>query len=109
MTDHACDLSSPWPVGHPIPAEDPAKVGGPEVGALCVVTTKYRPGRVVRVLERSYVWSPGECRSGGGNRLYHMAVITDEHGYRVVVDHSALVELRPGMDIQSIDMEEPIA
>jgi hypothetical protein len=73
---------------------------GPEKGALCIVTSKYKPGLVVRVLERSYVWSPGECSSHGGYRHYDWSVITDDHGYRVVVNDTDLLPITPGMTLE---------
>jgi hypothetical protein len=33
MTEHRCNMHSPWPIGHPLPPEDPARLQGPEVGA----------------------------------------------------------------------------
>ena len=98
-TRHVCDWGSAWPTGHPLPPEDPAKLTGPEVGALCIITSKYRTGLVVRVLHRSYVWSPGECRSKGGYRHYDWSVITDDHGYRVVMDDKDLLVVETGMTV----------
>jgi hypothetical protein len=100
MTEHVCDPTTPYGGGHPRPAEDPARLQGPEVGALCIITSKYHPGRVVRVINRSYVWSPGECRSNGGYRNYDWSVIDDEHGYRVVVNDTDLLVIDPGMNLK---------
>lgn len=92
MTDHTCRLNDVWPTGHPLPAEDPARLQGPEVGdAVTYLRTRrwatfdgengarvdheqtaYLPAVV---LERSYVWSPGECRHNGGYRQYGSKVI----------------------------------
>lgn len=75
--EHVCNLRSAWPIGHPLPPENPDRVRGPEVGALVV----YRKpgsrwdGRMMRVRERSYVWSPGECRHNGGYRRYDWTVV----------------------------------
>lgn len=54
----------------PIPPERPERLQGPEIGALCL----YR-GAVVRVVERSYVWAPGDRSYGGGSRRYDLKVI----------------------------------
>jgi hypothetical protein len=102
---HVCQLADVWPTGHPLPPVDPDRLTGPEVGALCVITSKYNPGRVVRVLERSYVWSPGECRNNGGYRRYDWSLVTDEHGYRVVMNDKDLITIVPGMDVAVVESE----
>jgi hypothetical protein len=90
MNEHVCDLRGVWPVGHPLPPEDPAKLKGPDVGDFVL----YK-GLVVRVTQRSYVWSPGECRSRGGYRQYDSKVIEEgPNGYRsIVVNDSDLAPL----------------
>jgi len=103
MPEHDCQWGSPWPTGHPLPPEDPEKLQGPEVGTLCVITGKYKTGRIVRIIERSYVWSPGECRSNGGYRHYNWSVVSDEHGYRVVMDDKDLLPIEPGMNLPAIN------
>ncbi len=48
------------------------------------------------MIERSYVWSPGECRSNGGYRRYDWSVI--ERGpdkYRAVVVNDTDLEPLP--------------
>jgi len=107
MNDHVCDLASPWPNGHPQPSERHERLTGPEIGALCIITSNYRAGTVVRVLERSYVWSPGECRSNGGYRHYDWSVITDDHGYRVVVNDTSLLPITTGMALLVLDKPIP--
>lgn len=86
QSQHVCDWKSVWPIGHPLPPEDPAMLRGPELG-FALYADKYAGEDVaVRVLERSYVWSPGECRAKGGLRHYDWSVI--ERGpdkYRAVV------------------------
>ncbi len=73
---HVCDHGSAWPIGHPEPVEDPARLIGPEVGSVHPYEGKYGgPGQTAEVLQRSYVWSPGECRSNGGRRLYGSSVV----------------------------------
>lgn len=107
--DHVCNWNSAWPTGHPLPPEDPAKLQGPEVGAFMLYAPKSCSSRwvdgamvkdpdpepvVVRVLRRSYVWSPGECRSKGGYRHYDWSVIEEGPGeYRAVVVNDT--DLRP--------------
>lgn len=97
---HECNWNSAWPTGHPLPPEDPARLQGPEVGEFVVYTPKSsilvngvpqppRPPVIVRVIQRSYVWSPGECRSKGGYRHYDWKVIEegpDEYRTLVVDD-----------------------
>jgi hypothetical protein len=109
MTEHRCNLNSPWPTGHPLPPEDPARVQGPEVGSHPIYKhvnrwgegfpvvwheeTTYQPATV---LERSYVWSPGECRHNGGYRRYDWTVIStvgEGRAYTVVVDDADLIEV----------------
>lgn len=108
-TEHVCRLNDPWPTGHPLPPEDPAKVQGPEVGDVVVYHHVSRTGRQVdgqivwtEVVEdqnaiikaRSYVWSPGECRHKGGYRRYDWKVIRtfgDGRWYTVVVDDKDLI------------------
>ena len=58
---------------------------------------------MVRVVQRSYVSSPGECRHNGGYRRYDWSVVTDEHGYRVVVNDSDLIPITPGMNVNMKD------
>jgi hypothetical protein len=93
---HVCRLSDPWPTGHPIPPEDPARLQGPELGFAVytpivpadpgILGAAYYAPRVVKVIERSYVWSPGECRSKGGYRHYDWSVIEEgPDKYRTVV------------------------
>lgn len=93
--EHRCRLSDPWPTGHPIPPENQAMLQGPEVGEYMLYTVKDRDPIVVKVIERSYVWSPGECRSNGGCRHYDWSVIEEgPDGYRaVVVNDSSLSPL----------------
>lgn len=112
QTGHVCDWTSAWPTGHPLPPEEPSKLTGPEVGTFVmyqpaplrsgkhvdgelVWTETVRPAIVVEVLRRSYVWSPGECRSHGGYRRYDWTVIAEGPGeYRsVVVDDHQLSDL----------------
>lgn len=109
---HVCNLRSAWPIGHPLPPEDPAKLTGPEEGTYCLYQGKSYGSRfdpetgtmvrdpdpdpiIVRVIRRSYVWSPGECRHGGGYRHYDWSVIEEgPFGYRsVVVDDDQLTPL----------------
>jgi hypothetical protein len=95
--EHVCALGSAWPTGHPLPPEDPDKLQGPEVGEFVI----YRDSYVVRVLHRSYVWSPGECRSNGGYRHYDWSVIERGPGeYRaVVVNDTDLTPIPPDMRV----------
>lgn len=75
---HVCDFSSAWPIGHPLPPVDPTKLRGPEVGTIVRYHDEKYPrwnGLLMRVRERSYVWSPGECRHGGGYRNYDWTVV----------------------------------
>jgi len=114
VSEHACNWRSAWPTGHQLPPEDPAKLTGPEVGQYMMYapkssTTRWKDGVqtrdpdpepvVVRVIHRSYVWSPGECRHKGGYRRYDWSVI--EKGpdkYRaVVVNDSDLYPVDPAV------------
>jgi len=103
---HACQLSDPWPTGHPLPEVIEAKLTGPDVGAevtyhrvrrwgtgLPVVWHEEVIDLPATVLERSYVWSPGECRHKGGYRRYDWTVIEvheTTRNYTVVVDDKDL-------------------
>lgn len=108
---HAGHLQGAWPTGCPLPPEDPAKLTGPLVGEIVLLRGKSfgftwvdgerqplrtTPDRFVRVVARSYVWSPNECRHNGGYRRYDWTVVDDEHGYRVVVDDTDLITIKPG-------------
>jgi hypothetical protein len=78
VTEHVCKLSDPWPTGHPLPPENPDRLTGPEVGATVRYNNEAYPRwdrMLVRVVARSYVWFPGECRSNGGYRSYDWTVI----------------------------------
>lgn len=104
---HICRLSDPWPTGHPLPAEDPARLQGPEVGTTVTYHRVRRWGEgypvvwheevadlPATVIARSYVWSPGECRHNGGYRRYDWTVVEvhEPSGktYTVVVDDKDL-------------------
>lgn len=111
---HVCNLRDAWPTGHPLPAEDPAKLQGYEVGEEVSYHHEKRWGTTddgktvwhvevedlpAIILQRSYVWSPGECRSEGGYRHYDWSVIRvlDPHGeYTVVVNDTSLVKFTDG-------------
>ena len=94
---HVCNMRDVWPTGHPLPSENPYSLQGPEVGSLVRLASKYREAPiVVRVVERSYVWSPGECRHQGGYRRYDWSVVEIAPGKRVVVNDTNLVALLPG-------------
>lgn len=58
----------------------------------------YRANSVVRVVEQSYVWSPGECRHKGGHRNYDWSVV-DFGDVRLVVNDSDLYPVEPGQRI----------
>lgn len=99
MREHVCRLGDPWPTGHPLPPENPERLQGPDLG-YAVYHDKYAEQRgepadvAVRVIHRSYVWSPGECRHRGGYRHYDWSVIERGPGkYRAVVVNDT--DLRP--------------
>jgi len=68
--------------GIPVP-ENPARLQGPEVGALCL----YK-GEPVTVTARSYVWSPEKQQPSGyyGFRRYDLKVIQRARGSLLVDD-----------------------
>lgn len=77
----------------PIPPERPERLQGPEIGALCLYQgTRDAEPVTVRVVERSYVWGPGERSYGGGSRRYDWKVIDRPGRGRLVVDDK---DLRP--------------
>jgi hypothetical protein len=55
--------------------------------------SKYYPGYVT-VIEDSYVWSPGECRHGGGYRRYDWSVIRTDDNKTMCVNDSDLRETK---------------
>jgi hypothetical protein len=84
----------------PIPSERPDRLQGPEVGTLCLYQSRYQAApMVVRVLERSYVWAPGDPGYSGGARRYDWKVIArGPNGTRTLcVDDKDLVPLAEGM------------
>lgn len=86
--------------GIPIP-EDPAKVQGPEVGALVLYHDKYKgTTETVRVKARSYVWSPEIQRPDGyyGYRRYDWTVIERKRGSLVVNDTDLTSLMEEGPD-----------
>lgn len=100
---HVCNLADPWPTGHPLPPIVEVLRQGPRPGTFMIYHNKYSTGgphagprqEVVKVLEDSYVWSPGECRHKGGYRRYNWSVIErgpDGYG-KVVVDDKDLTPL----------------
>ena len=100
MTEHICPKNA-WPTGHPLPPVDPAKLTGPEAGSMVTYHNHFtRQDQPAEVLERSYVWSPGECWHNGGYRRYDWTVIKTFDGawYTVVVNDSDLVWNTPAID-----------
>lgn len=82
-----------------IPPERPDKLQGPEVGALCLYSSRYQTEPVVvRVLERSYVWAPGDPAYHGGSRRYDWKVIArgPDGTRRLCVDDKDLTPLTEG-------------
>lgn len=77
---------------YPIPPENPDRLQGPEVGALCLYhDDRYQPeAMVVRIVERSYVWSPGERAQ---SRRYDLKVIDRGAKGRLLVDDVKLTVL----------------
>lgn len=78
---------------YPIPPENPDRLQGPEVGTLCLYQGRNDPSPiVVRVVERSYVWAPGERT---GSRRYDLKVIArgPDGARRLLVDDKDLVPL----------------
>lgn len=78
-----------------IPQEDPARVQGPAVGTLCLYTSRYEKfaNTVVRVIEASYVWGPGDPNYN--IRRYDWKVV-DFGTYRLCVDDKDLTVIEPG-------------
>lgn len=73
-----------------IPAERPERLQGPEVGALCRYVPRSGVQEIVRVVERSYVWAPGDASYGGGSRRYDWKVIERQTKGRLCVDDKDL-------------------
>ena len=86
--------------GHTLRPENPDRLQGPEIGALCLIQSPYEwlSNRVVRVLERSYVWAPEVRGDDGyyGHRRYDWTVIEFGPGKTLVVDDVDLQPLAPG-------------
>lgn len=85
---------------NPIPQENPARLQGPEIGSLCIYTYKGE-STIVRVLERSYVWAPGDPAYHGGARRYDWKVIArgPNGTRRLCVDDKDLTPITEGMAI----------
>jgi hypothetical protein len=78
---------------YPIPPENPDRLQGPEVGTLCLYQGRNDPSpAVVRVVERSYVWSPGDHSQ---SRRYDLKVIArgPNRTRTLLVDDKDLVPL----------------
>ena len=96
-----------WDMAHPPTPEDPALLRGPEIGAL--VRFVYGPpghrwhGIVVRVVARSYVWSPELRNSSGfyGYRHYEWSVIEFEPGKKMVTNDTNLFPIELGDQVVS--------
>src|SRR4029079_11839642 len=83
---------------NPPPVEQPGRLQGPEVGALCLYQGRYDPEPiVVRVVERSYVWAPGDPSYRGGSRRYDWKVIDRGQKGRLVVDDKDLTPIEAGV------------
>lgn len=78
-----------------IPPENPERLQGPELGALCLYRKeRYQPDpMVVRVVERSYVWSPGDRSQ---SRRYDLKVIDRGPRGRLLVDDADLTPIELG-------------
>lgn len=83
---------------NPPPAERPERLQGPEIDTLVRVTSRYDwlNGRVARILERSYVWAPGDPSYHGGARRYDWKVIQYGEGKTLVVDDKDLTPIEVG-------------
>jgi hypothetical protein len=79
---------------NPPPPERPERLQGPEIGALCVYQSRYREGpELARVIERSYVWAPGDPAYHGGARRYDWSVVRFDSGKSLCVDDKDLTPL----------------
>jgi hypothetical protein len=83
---------------NPPPAENPARLQGPEVGTLCRLSSRFArfDGRAVRIVERSYVWAPGDPAYHGGSRHYDWKIVEYAPGQRVCVDDKDLTPIEVG-------------
>lgn len=83
-----------------IPPENPDKLQGPEVGALCLYQDRYQvEPMVVRVIERSYVWAPGDPSYRGGARRYDWKIIDRGPKGQLCVDDKDLTIIEPGVTL----------
>lgn len=94
-------MAACFDLSHPDTPERPEKVKGPEIGALMRYRSKYeQPDRVVKVIARSYVWSPEQHNPDGthGFRRYDWTVIQrgPKSGQHLVVDDVELFPIEPG-------------
>lgn len=78
----------------PIPAENPDKLQGPAIGDVCLYQPRTGDPILVTVLERSYVWAPGDPSYHGGSRRYDWTVINGPRGH-LVVDDKDLTPVQP--------------
>jgi hypothetical protein len=85
---------------HPLSPVDRAMERGPEIGDLARyhASPTDTAGEAVRVVERSYVWSPERHNTDGthGRRLYDSSVVEDAAGRRYVVSDISLSPSLPG-------------
>lgn len=84
-----------------IPPENPDRLQGPEVGTLCAYVNPRYPqfDGTVEVIERSYVWAPGDPSYRGGSRRYDWKVIRYANGKTMCVDDKDLTPLQPGDEL----------
>lgn len=75
---------------NPPPAENPAKLQGPEVGGEYTYTRHDGSTERVTVTARSYVWAPGDPSYHGGARRYDWKVIEYANGRTLCVDDKDL-------------------
>lgn len=101
---HVCNFRSPWPIGHPLPPVNPDKTQGLAAGAFALYQYKNNEPEIVRIIDNSYVWSPGECRHKGGYRRYDWSVIErGPNGYRsIVVSDSDLTPIPEDQRVHAI-------
>jgi hypothetical protein len=81
----------------PIPPERPEKLQGPEIGARVIFRlyaggkSRTDPDGLATVIERSYVWAPGDRAYHGGSRRYDWKVVRFDSGRTLCVDDKDLV------------------
>lgn len=95
MNEHICRLGDPWPISHPLPVEDPAKLTGPEVGSHPIFINKTRTGKYV---DGVLVCTCGTSLLDGGLTISHVALLYGSRAFASTTGPAMLDPIEGGSE-----------